>query len=345
MREELRRGNRTLFAERLRSAIADRLQRGEQTILFLNRRGFSTSVFCRDCGYVERCPTCAISLTYHAPRSILVCHHCGYVRPMPTHCPQCGGRRIKYLGLGTQQVEEETHKAFPHARIVRMDADTTTTKGAHERILDAFRRGEKDILIGTQMIAKGLDFPRVTLVGVLLAETSLNLPDFRASERTFSLLTQVAGRSGRSPLGGEVVIQTYMPEHYAIVAAQHHDYETFCKEELGIREAYGYPPYTRALRVLLRSEDERAVVEASQALGATMTALAETEPFRGVVVKGPAQAPWARIRGQTRWHLLVCAPSAERLREFALRALQEAPPTVTRGAVSVTLDLDPLAVL
>jgi primosomal protein N' (replication factor Y) len=345
MREELKRGNRTIFAERLRVAVADRLRRGEQTMLYLNRRGFSTYVFCRDCGYVEQCPICHISLTHHEQTRILVCHHCGYVRPMPAKCPQCAGKRIKYLGLGTQQVEEETRKAFPKARIARMDADTTATKGAHERILDAFRRGEQDILIGTQMIAKGLDFPRVTLVGVLLAETSLNLPDFRAGERTFNLLTQVAGRSGRSTLGGEVVFQTYTPEHFSIVAAQRHDYEAFCEQELKVREQYGYPPYTRALRVLLRSEDERAVIEASQSLGNTMTTLAKEERFGGIVVKGPAQAPFARIRGQNRWHILLCASSAEALREFVSRTLEDSPPTVTKGVVAVTIDVDPLTVL
>lgn len=342
LREELRRGNRSIFAERLRQAVTERLHRREQVMLYLNRRGFSTYVFCRDCGYVERCPICHISLTHHEHTRLLVCHHCGHVRPLPSSCPQCGGKRIRYLGLGTQQVEKETHKAFPTARVARMDADTTTAKGSHERILNAFRRGDYDILIGTQMIAKGLDFPRVTLVGVLLAETSLHLPDFRAGERTFHLLTQVAGRSGRSSLGGEVIFQTYMPEHYAIAAAQHHDYEGFCDQELKEREQYGYPPYTRALRILLRSEEEPALIAASHTLGTTLATLCRQKQFRDVVVKGPAPAPFARIRGFHRWHLLLCAPSVEGLRELARQALEASPPP---GVVAVTLDVDPQTLL
>lgn len=342
LREELRRGNRSIFAEQLRQAIAERLRRSEQVMLYLNRRGFSTYVFCRDCGYVERCPTCHISLTHHEQTRLLVCHHCGHVRPLPLSCPQCGGKRIRYLGLGTQQVEKETQKAFPTARIVRMDADTTAAKGSHERILNAFRHGDYDILIGTQMIAKGLDFPRVTLVGVLLAETSLNLPDFRAGERTFYLLTQVAGRSGRSSLGGEVIFQTYWPEHYVIAAAQRHDYEGFCDQELKEREQYGYPPYTRALRILLRSEDEPALIAASHSLGTTLTTLCHQERFRDVVVKGPAPAPFARIRGFYRWHFLLCASSTEQLRKLALQALETSPPT---DPVTFTLDVDPHTLL
>ena len=246
MREELKRGNRTIFSRVLRGTIEERLSKGQQVILFLNRRGFSTHVFCRTCGYVERCDNCSISLTFHFHTKRMGCRHCGYERPTPQVCPECGSVYIRYFGLGTEQVEQEVVKAFPEASVKRMDADSTGRKDAHQKILDAFRLGEIDILVGTQMIAKGLDFPNVTLVGVISADTALNLPDFRAGERAFNLLTQVAGRSGRSEVGGNVIVQTYMPEHYSIQAAQGHDYLRFYREEIGYREALLYPPLSHA---------------------------------------------------------------------------------------------------
>jgi primosomal protein N' (replication factor Y) len=228
-----------------------------------------------------------------------------------------------------------------------MDADTTAKKGAHEHLLDAFRNGDYDILVGTQMIAKGLDFPTVTLVGVILAETSLNLPDFRAGERTFNLLTQVAGRSGRSHRGGEVVFQTYQPDHECILAAQQHDYDAFCGEELITRELLGYPPYTHALRLLLRGTDESSVIAAAHALNDALVERKRDDStrFGRVVIKGPAQAPLSRIRGQHRWHFLLCDAQPDVLRELVTHALADAPPTVTRGAVTVIADMDPMAVL
>ena len=261
MREELKRGNRTIFSTVLRGTIEERLAKGQQIILFLNRRGFSTHVFCRACGYVERCDNCSISLTFHLHTKRMGCRHCGYERPTPKVCPECGSVYIRYFGLGTEQVEQEVLKAFPKARVERMDADSTTRKDAHQKILDLF-----DILVGTQMIAKGLDFPNVTLVGVISADTALNLPDFRAGERAFNLLTQVAGRSGRSEAGGNVVVQTYMPEHYSIQAAQGHDYLRFYREEIGYREALLYPPLSHAATILLRGEVEEEVIQVSNHL-------------------------------------------------------------------------------
>ncbi|MEX2103888.1 MAG: primosomal protein N', partial [Bacilli bacterium] len=216
MREELKQGNRSMFSRSLHEKITSRLANKEQIVLFLNRRGFSTFVMCRTCGQVMDCPHCAISLTYHQYNHTLRCHYCGYQEQSPSQCPTCDGTQIRFFGTGTQKVEQELSKHFPEARVIRMDVDTTTQKGSHERLLSSFGRRETDILLGSQMIAKGLDFPFVTLVGVIAADTILNLPDFRAGERTFQLLTQVSGRAGRHQLSGEVVIQTYTPEHYSI---------------------------------------------------------------------------------------------------------------------------------
>ena len=217
-------GKPAIFSSLLEEAIAARLERREQVILFQNRRAYSTFLLCRDCGFVMQCPNCAVSLKFHSAQKKLSCHHCNYACPAPDTCPSCSGTRLGRFGIGTERVAEETAKLFPEARVLRMDRDTTSRKGAHGEILGTFRRGEADILVGTQMIAKGLDFPNVTLVGVISADTSLNLPDFRATERTFQLLSQVAGRSGRGVEPGEVVIQTFDPDNYAIQCAVKHDY-------------------------------------------------------------------------------------------------------------------------
>ena len=227
------------------------LDAGRQAILFLNRRGSSTFVMCRDCGTVERCTRCDAPLTYHERAEQLICHHCNRRYPIPTHCAHCGSRRIRYFGTGTQRIEEVVHEIAPRARVLRWDADTASRKGEHEAILDRFARHDADVLVGTQMIAKGLDLPMVTLVGVVAADMSLYLPDFRAGERTFQLLTQVAGRAGRSRHGGRVVIQTYTPDHYVIQAAARHDYAAFYRRELGLRAELGdYPPLRRLARLV-----------------------------------------------------------------------------------------------
>ncbi|MGG3924009.1 primosomal protein N', partial [Geobacillus thermodenitrificans] len=239
MREELRSGNRSMFSRRLLDELRLRLERGEQAVLFLNRRGYSTFVMCRGCGYVICCPHCDISLTYHRAGERMKCHYCGYEEPLVPRCPSCGSEHIRFFGTGTQKVEEELVKLLPKARIIRMDVDTTGRKGAHEELLSRFAAKEADILLGTQMIAKGLDFPDVTLVGVLAADTMLHLPDFRAAEKTFQLLTQVSGRAGRHELPGEVVIQTYTPDHYSIELAARHDYRAFYRREMTLRKAHG----------------------------------------------------------------------------------------------------------
>ena len=340
MREELKRGNRTIFSTVLRATIEERLSKGEQIILFLNRRGYSTHVFCRTCGYAERCDNCSISLTFHFHTKRMGCRHCGYERPTPQVCPECGSMYIRYFGLGTEQVEQEVVKAFPKARVRRMDADSTTRKDAHQQILDVFKSRDIDILVGTQMIAKGLDFPNVTLVGVISADTALNLPDFRAGERAFNLLTQVAGRSGRSEAGGNVIIQTYMPEHYSIQAAQGHDYLRFYHEEIGYREALLYPPLSHAATILLRGEIEEEVIQTANHL------LDQLEAFKGgrfpsVEIRGPVPAPLAKIRNKFRWHFLLRSADVEELRELIRCATAETPPT----NIDLIVDIDPISVL
>ncbi len=340
MRLELQRGNRTIFSTTLRSAIEERLSKGQQVILFLNRRGYATHVFCRTCGYVERCDNCSISLTFHFSTKRMGCHHCGYERPTPQVCPQCGSMYIRHFGIGTEQVEQEVIKAFPEARVRRMDADSTTRKNAHQKILDVFKSGEIDILVGTQMIAKGLDFPNVTLVGVISADTALNLPDFRAGERAFNLLTQVAGRSGRSEAGGNVIIQTYMPEHYSIQAAQGHDYLRFYREEISHREALLYPPLSHAATILLRGEVEAEVIQTANHL-LDQLEICKGECFPSVEIRGPVPAPLAKIRNKFRWYFLLRSEDVEELRQLIRCAFDATTPT----NIDLIVDIDPISVL
>ena len=358
MRTELKKGNRTIFSEVLRSSIEERLVRREQIILFLNRRGHSTYVFCRTCGYVERCENCSISLTFHFETKRLVCHHCGDKRPTHPACPQCGSPAIRYFGLGTEAVEQEVHKAFPQARVKRFDADSTARKNAHQQILETFEQQKIDILIGTQMVSKGLDFPNVTLVGVIAADTSLNLPDFRASEQTFSLLTQVAGRSGRAELEGKVVIQTYMPEHYCISAAQQHDYLGFYAQEVEARGVLRYPPFSHVATLLLRGKDEKQVIEAAHAVHdqlqiwqADQSSTAQRDEKADdvgempVEILGPAPAPLSKIEGKFRWHFLLRSNSVKRISQLLKRLTDEPPVAIKSNAIEFVIDIDPTNIL
>ncbi len=350
MRNEFKKGNRTIFSELLRSSIEERLVRREQIILFLNRRGYATYVFCRTCGYVERCDNCSISLTYHRETQRLVCHHCGSKRPTQQACPQCSSDAIRFFRGGTEAVEEEVHKLYPNARVKRFDADSTARKNAHRQILAEFEQQKIDILIGTQMVSKGLDFPNVTLVGVIAADTALNLPDFRASEQTFSLLTQVAGRSGRADLEGMVVIQTYMPEHYSIEAAQKHDYLDFYAQEVVARDALRYPPFAHVATLLLRGKDEQAVIEAAHAArdqleiwqtdrehASQLPKAVETS----VEILGPAPAPLSKIEGKFRWHLLLRSTYPEKIAQLFKRFTDEPPTIIKSKAIEFVIDIDP----
>ncbi len=319
LRAELRAGNRSIFSRALQRAIGESLGRGEQIILFLNRRGTSTFVLCRDCGHVIRCPHCDVPLTYHGPRASLVCHHCNYRQSQPDHCPQCGSDRIRYFGLGTERVETTVRNRWPDARIVRWDADTARTHADHSSILQRFVDGEADLLIGTQMVAKGLDLPLVTLVGVISADPALNLPDFRSGERAFQLLAQVAGRAGRGLLGGRVVVQTYHPDHYAIVAAAAHDYAGFAAQELAFRREQGYPPYRRLAKLVYEDASPTCAQAEAEKLAAAMRAALARRGLPESDLIGPAPPFFARLRGRYRWQIILRhADPAEFLRAIKI---------------------------
>lgn len=308
MRQELRAGNRSMFSRPLSSGLRHVLNAGQQAILYLNRRGTATFVLCRDCGHVESCPRCLVPLTLHGEGETLLCHHCNRRYPVPTTCPSCAGRRIRFFGVGTERVEEAVKLEFPAARTLRWDRDVTGAKGSHDAILSKFVAHEADILIGTQMIAKGLDLPLVTLVGAIAADTGLFLPDFRAGERTFQLLTQVAGRAGRSTLGGEVIIQTYHPEHYAILAASNHDYEGFYRQEIAFRREQRYPPVQRLARLVFHhGQREKAQAEATRLAKDLQAAIAQ-HPLADTDLIGPAPCFFSRQRGEYRWQIVVRSP-------------------------------------
>jgi primosomal protein N' (replication factor Y) len=310
MREELKAGNRSIFSRELSEALREVLRRGEQAILFLNRRGAATYVFCRECGYTLKCPRCETPLTYHTQLGAneLHCHHCGYQRHLPRTCPQCGGRQIRQYGLGSEKVEMELQALFPSARSLRWDWETTRQKDAHEIILSHFAAGRADVLVGTQMLAKGLDLPKVTLVGVVLADVGLFLPDPFAAERVFQVLTQVAGRAGRSELGGKVVLQTFAPEHYAIQYAAGHDVAGFYQHELAERRRLGYPPFARLVRLELREHSSSKAEAEAQNLAAKISGWIETEGRKETSLIGPAPCFFARLGGEYRWQIVVRGP-------------------------------------
>jgi primosomal protein N' (replication factor Y) len=308
MRGELRQGNRSIFSRALQDALGEVLSNGQQAILFLNRRGSATYVFCRDCGEALRCPNCETNLTYHQSGEALRCHHCGHQQAMPKHCPNCQSERIRQYGSGTQRVEEEVAALFPQARTLRWDHETTREKGAHEIILSHFTNQRADILIGTQMLAKGLDLPLVTLVGVALADVGLTLPDYRAGERVFQVLTQVAGRAGRSPLGGRVILQSFQPEHYVIQHAAKHDFTGFMQQELSYRQRLGYPPFIGLARLEIRDKNPVAAQEKAEKMGRDIHAWIEARERRATEVIGPAPCFYERLGGEYRWQVIVRGP-------------------------------------
>lgn len=313
LRQELRAGNRTIFSRALDQAITETLERGEQAILFLNRRGTASFVICRDCGHVVKCPRCDIPLTFHRPRLQLVCHHCGRREPQPETCPQCGSRRIRYFGLGTEEVETQVRQRWPQARITRWDRDTTAGRDTHEALLSSFINHEADILVGTQMIAKGLDLPFVTLVGVISADVSLGLPDYRTGERAFQILAQVAGRAGRGLLGGRVIVQTYQPEHYAIQAAAEHDYATFYIDEIRFRTQHMLPPFRRMAKLVLADPvNERGRRQGEDLVRALRLHVRE-KTLAATEILGPVPPFFNRIDGRYRWQIIIRSPDPTRL--------------------------------
>ena len=339
LRQELRAGNTSIFSRRLQTALAEVVQRGEQAILFLNRRGTATFVFCRDCGQALKCDHCDMPLTYHlggedggSATPQLVCHHCNFRREQPQRCPNCGSRRIKYFGSGTERVEETVLALLPGVRTLRWDRDVTRYQGAHEVILQQFSTHQADVLVGTQMIAKGLDLPLVTLVGVISADVGLALPDYRASERVFQVLTQVAGRAGRGLLGGRVILQTYNPEHYAIHAAAGHNYAEFFARELRYRKDLGYPPFRRVMRLVYRHADNgHAEAQAREVLG-QLQARIKAGQITATDLVGPAPCFFGKVAGEYRWQIVVRSPDPAAL----------APGLTLKGW---QIDVDPVSTL
>jgi primosomal protein N' (replication factor Y) (superfamily II helicase) len=327
-----------IFSQDLIEAIGDRLERKEQVMLFLNRRGHSTSIVCPSCGFTEKCDDCSVTLTYHRTEEKLLCHVCGKVTKTPQKCRKCSADSVKYSGVGTQKVEEVTRKIFPKANVARLDSDTTTRKDSYEDVLGRFRTGKIDILIGTQMIAKGLHFPNVTLVGVIYADMSLNIPDFRASERTFQLIAQVAGRAGRGDVPGEVIVQTYTPFHQAVQAARRLDYAGFCEQELEYRKELLYPPFAHLFVLTFkgRSHDKTAAFAGfySKKLTAALDGKA--------MVSEAVEAPLSKMKGQYRQQVIIRAKSAKSVRECFRTLVSSIKPS---REISCVIDVDALNIM
>jgi len=331
----------------LKVAIEQNLIRNEQTILFLNRRGFGRVFLCRLCGESVRCPNCDLALTLHRDEDILVCHYCGFgVRPYES-CPICKRPTMKSYGFGTERLEDELVLSFPGARIARMDRDSTRRKGQLQNILKKFATREIDILVGTQMVTKGYDFPNVTLVGVIDADLSLGFPDFRAGERTFHLLSQVAGRAGRGDLKGRVIVQTFNPDHYAITSARDHDYETFYKKEIELRKVLKYPPFSYLAGLRFKGNIRKDTISGSKQIGDHMRGILSGWPKRGkqIQILGPAEAPLARLKGKYRYQILIKSNSAELL-HYLLDKVEETSKRILRNSgVSMIIDVDPYQML
>ena len=334
MRPEIRQQGETNFSRRLMELLQDRLGKGEQSILMLNRRGFSSFMMCRDCGAVLKCPNCDISLTLHMDTRTMRCHYCGHEEPIPQYCPQCHSRHIRYYGTGTEKVAAQLSALLPAARVLRMDVDTTRRKGMHEKILRQFGEHQADILLGTQMIAKGLDFPDVTLVGVLNADTGLELPDFRASEHTFDLLAQVSGRAGRADKPGHVIIQTFNPDHYAIRLAQAHDYDRFFATEMNVRYRGGYPPYYYTVRVMASHEQEAVAAKAMIRISEQI----KRSVAPSTIILGPSPRPIARMKRRYYYQLVIKYKQDPQLHRILTTVLTETQP---RGFRDLQVSIDP----
>ncbi len=333
-----------LLSERLRAALRKNIGEKKQSLLFLNRRGFANFILCPECGFTFKCPNCSVTLTYHLHERSLQCHYCDYRIQAPGDCPRCKGHRLQGIGIGTERLEQEVKKLFPNVEVGRMDRDTTSKRRSHLQILKRLESGSIDILVGTQMIVKGHDFPNVTLVGVVSADTSLHFPDFRSGERTFQLLTQVAGRAGRGEALGEVIIQTFNPDHYSIVKAKDHDFIGFYQEEIQFRKALGYPPFSRLINFRLIGNSERRTKAMAEEMGRIGRELLKKYE-RGIELLGPSLAPFSKMRGKFRWQMLVKGKNSAWLHQFA-RELASRLQTETRGkGVELDIDVDPVFIL
>lgn len=339
MRKELELGNKTMFSTALSAEIEKNIAVGQQTILFLNKRGYASFILCRSCGIKVKCRHCNITMTYHVDDNRLICHYCGYTVKKPANCPKCGSSSIRQFGTGTQKVEEDLKKYFPGSSVIRMDMDTTTGKHSHEEILDAFREKNINILVGTQMIAKGHDFPNVTLVGVLAADSLLGMNDYRASERTFQLLTQVSGRAGRGELPGRVVIQTYNTDDYSIIAARSHDYEGFFRQESEVRRRLKYPPFTNIGCLIISSVNDRLAFAIAKDTAAFLAPRINTEAG-DELLPGPVRAPITRLRNRYRWRLIIKCDSTDRLAEMLAAASNEFHRLRPKGRNDIDLNMD-----
>lgn len=339
MRKELQEGNRSIFSNLLLNEIKYNLENKEQTILFLNRRGFSTFVSCRNCGFVASCPNCNISLTYHKFSDSLKCHYCGHTISNYKECPQCKSSYIRYFGGGTQKVEEEIKKIFPNATTLRMDVDTTSKQNSHEKLLTEFSENNIDILIGTQMVAKGLDFPNVTLVGVVSADTVLNIDDYRSAERAFDLLEQVSGRAGRDKKRGRAIIQTYSPEHNAVIFAKNHNYKDFYSQEIAIRKVLWYPPFCDMVSVLFSGEYENTVSQCARRFSKVLSE--EKINAKKIRILGPVPASITKIKNKYRWRILIKCDDADKISNALVTARDKCLENKNYEKVSIVIDKNP----
>ena len=339
------RNEKVLLSDKIKAALQKNIGDKKQSLLFLNRRGFANFILCPDCGLTFKCPNCSVTLTYHLRDRSLQCHYCDYRIPAPGDCPQCGGHRLKGIGIGTERLEEEIQSLFPGTQVSRMDRDTTSRRRSHQQILKNLESGKIDILVGTQMIVKGHDFPNVTFVGVISADTSLHFPDFRSSERTFQLLTQVAGRAGRGEAFGEVVIQTFNPDHYSIQKAKDHNFIGFYQEESQFRRALNYPPFSRLINFKMVGNSEKKTKAVSEEMGEIGRSLLKRGYGKGIEILGPSAAPFTKMRGKFRWQMLAKGKSPKLLHQFAKElALQLEEVTKGKG-VNLEIDVDPVFIL
>jgi primosomal protein N' (replication factor Y) (superfamily II helicase) len=334
-----------LFSEKVRASLQKSIEEKKQGLLFLNRRGFANFILCPECGFTFKCPNCSVTLTYHLEDRSLQCHYCDYQIRAPADCPHCEGHQLRAMGFGTERLEQEMRSCFPGIRVERMDRDTATGKQGHHEILKRFEAGHIDVLVGTQMIVKGHDFPNVTFVGVVSADTSLHFPDFRSSERTFQLLTQVAGRAGRGESTGEVIIQTYTPDHYSILRAKDHDFTGFYREEIQFRKALDYPPFSRLINFRLSGSSEKRTTMAAEELGRIGQSLLKKGYGKGIEILGPTTAPFAKRRGKFRLQMLAKGRNSRLLHQFARELAGRMEDRIRGRGVSFDIDVDPVFIL